>query len=114
MQILFPTFFKTCAEDALSRQKANSASLDERDRLEERSRFENATDSKDGAGFSEQDRLEEQGWLAGNACSNERNQPWQEKAIPTNLFHALARQNAREQTKGKRPTPPPSPFGECA
>ena len=29
MQILFPTFFKTCAEDALSRPKANSASLDE-------------------------------------------------------------------------------------
>lgn len=33
--------------------------------------------------FSEQNRLEGQGWLAGNACSSERNQPWQEKAIPT-------------------------------
>ena len=60
MQILFPTFFKTCAEDALSRPKASSASLDERGRFEERSRFENAIDSKGGAGFDKHNWLE--GW----------------------------------------------------
>ena len=63
MQILFPTFFKTCAEDALSRPKASSASLDERGRFEERSRFENAIDSKGGAGFDRHNWLEERSRL---------------------------------------------------